>query len=141
MAADLWQLANGWELVDWSLLVDATSPDDVVPEIGGALPRRGRTAVYASARWSLPRATSRPAVGVVLVPLVPLVPERVAAVVVASAFPLRLSSRAPAAIGRRTTFATASGHVALRRVVSSAAGSVWTQQDEEFELFLLGLFS
>ena len=26
MAADLWQLANGWELVDWSLNVGGDTP-------------------------------------------------------------------------------------------------------------------
>lgn len=27
MAADWWQLRNGWELVDWSLTVDSGAPD------------------------------------------------------------------------------------------------------------------
>ena len=28
MAADLWQLANGWELVDWSLNVGGDGPTE-----------------------------------------------------------------------------------------------------------------
>lgn len=35
MAADLWQLANGWELVDWSLNVGGEPP---APTPGGRRP-------------------------------------------------------------------------------------------------------
>ena len=38
MAADFWQLVNGWELVDWSLNVDSGAP--VVAAPGGGLKPR-----------------------------------------------------------------------------------------------------
>ena len=37
MAADLWQLVNGWELVDWSLNVGGDTPTEAPsPSLGGA---------------------------------------------------------------------------------------------------------
>ena len=45
MAADLWQLVNGWELVDWSLNVGDETPTP--PGTGGTrrtmIPRQPRT--------------------------------------------------------------------------------------------------
>ena len=45
MAADWWQLRNGWELVDWSLTVDSGGPTE---EYGG--PRLKRTFIAARKR-------------------------------------------------------------------------------------------
>ena len=41
MAADWWQLRNGWELVDWSLTVDSGAPDLPNP-IGWAPAKRAQ---------------------------------------------------------------------------------------------------
>lgn len=126
-----------------SLLLLFRQPE-VAPEVdtdrGGTSRRQPRTSVYASARARLPRPTSA-ATGRVSTPVV-LAIEPVTAHVVAGVIAHRLACPASRAVGRRRTFATTARHRLTGQVsTSSATGSVWTQRDEEAELFLLGLFS
>jgi hypothetical protein len=143
VAAEWWQLAEGWELYDWSLFVDIPAPVEG-KDLGGSAPRgrRPRTAVYGTAKAELvfaplvSSAIARP-------PTVVLAPVRVSAVVAGSAsatLTAHLTTRQ--AFGSRRTFATANTSRLVAPSLSAAAvGSVWTQVDEEAELMMLGLFA
>lgn len=144
MTAEWWQLAEGWELYDWSLFVDIPAPVEG-KDLGGAAPRgrRPRTAVYATAKASLAMPTVH-SVAVARPPrAAPAAPVRAPAVVGGSATAVlapRLTVRN--ANGQRRTFAAASPtHLMLPPMSASASGSVWTQMDEESELMMLGLFA
>ena len=107
---------------------------------GGSSRRRPHTAVYASASVRLIRATSA-AFGASSTPTV-LQIRGLASVITGSTLLVRLALSTPVAAARRRTFATSMTNRAARPLLAGGAtGSVWTQRDEETELFLLGLFS
>lgn len=144
MAAEWWQLAEGWELYDWSLFVDIPAPTEGTPDLGGSAPRRRqRTAVYATAKATLTRptlvsaATARPPVAPppVLLPATRAVTGSATAIIGAHL-------TAPPISCNRRTFATANtSRLVAPQLSAAAVGSVWTQMDEESELIMLGLFA
>ena len=143
MAAEWWQLAEGWELYDWSLFVDIPAPVEG-KDLGGSAPRgrRPRTAVYGTAKASLAfaplvsSAIARPQ-------RITLIPVRLPVVVAGSASATLAAHLTPRqAFGSRRTFATVNTSRLMAPSLSAAAtGSVWSQIDEDAELMMLGLFA